>query len=311
MRTQLRTTLTAAALFASTSALALPIVDVSDSLGGNAWPAPTSCATAGGALPASPLCNGPIINAALSPGAPPAPGFKLVRPFTASLSGDAGAETFAVTYEDGVIGDYVNGRGPLDVRADSNYVEKRIYTGVVPAASYVVGFKIDQVNLAVVASASELRLSEVGFTIQRNLVTLMSFGWQVSINSAVPGPGVGDFVNMAAPAVSTSVTPTNLPVSAMTFFPDISGTLTSPGATFLLDLGPMFPKQKFVITYDMYARIFGTGFGNGFASIGDPFGFGGGPGIDWGGLSAPVPAPAPLALFGLGALALGLTRRRC
>jgi hypothetical protein len=303
-----------AALLVSGVATAAPVVDVSDSWVGNVWPGPNppACASVNGALPPLP-CGISVINTATSPGTPPAPGLKLVRSNYASLSGDALGDSFAVSYADGIIGDAAFGRGPFDILAESRYRDKRIYTGLTPVGSYIVGFKIDQLTLDIGPGGSiEQRRSDAGFTILRGNNLLMQLNWGVGIDTT-PGAQAGDFINTPAPFVATSVSPGTLPIGSLTATPDVAVNLVSPGANFLLDLGPMLPGQKFSIDYQMFCRAQGNGFGTSFCSIGDPFAFGSGEGIDWGGLSvSAVPTPAALALFGLGALALAgrVTARR-
>jgi len=291
-----------AVVFLPALATAAPVVDVSDKWTLNTWPAPTACNTIAGVSISPPAACTGIIVAANSPAPSAGPGWKLVRNNNIVVPTVDFGDSFAVSYDDGIIGDYVKLTGSGKIRADSNYFDKRIYTGA-PTSSYIVGFHVDQLALDATAllGTVDQRTSTAGFNIKRGGTTYMSLQWTATVDTIAP---LNNFITTPAPFVLTSVVPGTLPIgtSSAVFG---QAAVTSPGATFLLDLGPFITGQKFTVSYDMFAEVTGAGLGSGFASIGDPFGFGTGPGIDWGGLSvSDVPAPAGLALFGLGALAL-------
>jgi uncharacterized protein (TIGR03382 family) len=290
-----------AAFLCASSVHAAPILNVSDSYAGNVWPGPTSCAN-----PPSGPCAPSVT---FIPG-PPAAGWRLVRS-QPSVPANANGFSGASAYDNGVLTAIVEGLGPLNVAAQSRFRETYSFVGP-PTANYIVPFHIDRFSLSTNSSGpADLRRSRLRIDILVNNVSVASLNYYAQ--SRFDGNLANDFTLTPAPVPVAGVT---LPGGFLSFAgvttPDVSTSIFGPGGPMLVDLGAFTTGQIYTLDYRMRCRTRGPGAGSGFCQIGDPFSIPSAPGFDLGGLSVPTetPTPATLALFGLGALGLGLARRR-
>ena len=291
-----------AASTAAPVALAVPFLSVSDSYANNIWVPPAACLADTSTLP-SPACAPSIT----TPTGPPA-GFRLSR--TNAAPGASGFSRSSA-FDNGVLTTSVEGTGPKDVAARSQFVETYNYVG--PANTpLVVPFKIDRFRLGTTSSAlGDLQTAQMAITIDITtnsiLTNVATLNWKAQSDS------VNAFTLTPAPTPVAGVT---LAAGFLSFAgvttPNTVTSVNGPGGIMIVDLGSFAVGQSFTLDYRMACRAFGSGAGSSFCLVGDPFAIPSGPGFDLTGLATPVPEPATWALLavGLGICGAALRDRR-
>ncbi len=276
------------------AAFAAPILRVADNQTANAWTPPAAC-SAGTGLPPSAACVPAITTITGSPS-----GFRLNRVNTAP-----GAQTFtrASSFDNGVLTAGAESSGVENVVASSRFIETYNYVG--PANTpYLVPFKIDRFSLGTSSSAvGDLQrarmLITIGITTNNVFTNVATLDWRGQSN------GFGAFTLTPAPTPVAGVTlaPGFLAFAGVTS-PNFATALNGPGGIMTVDLGSFAVGQSFKLDYRMSCRTVGTGAGNAFCNVGDPFAIPTGPGFDLLGLATPsgsaVPEPATWAMFVIG-----------